>query len=306
VSDKYALITAEKADPNCCWTLGSMCAWLGVSTSGYHDWRVADPSPRALRRAVVTQHVQAAFDAGRGTYGTRRVHAMLTRSDDPQVACASPKLVRSIMAELGLMACQPRAWRTTTVRDPDAEAVIVDHLGRDFTATAPGTKLVGDITYIRTWTGWLYLATVIDCHTRAVIGWSMATHMRTSLICDAMSMAAGSVDLAEGVVFHSDRGTQGGFNRSSQHLDYKEVFDGSSTTGCRSCRKASDEIAWSPVSAAACGAGVLAPDRRRDGQRGRRGRCRRVSPGRVAVVPQRWRHVTDQSRRAVGPVPVAC
>ena len=231
MSDKYALITAEKADPNCCWTLGSMCAWLGVSTSGYHDWRVADPSPRALRRAVVTQHVQAAFDAGRGTYGTRRVHAMLTRSDDPQVACASPKLVRSIMAELGLMACQPRAWRTTTVRDPDAEAVIVDHLGRDFTATAPGTKLVGDITYIRTWTGWLYLATVIDCHTRAVIGWSMATHMRTSLICDAMSMAAGSVDLAEGVVFHSDRGTQYTSTEYAAHLKHLNITASMGRTG---------------------------------------------------------------------------
>ncbi len=72
----------------------------------------------------------------------------------------------------------------------------------------PGAKLVGDITYVRTWSGWLYLATVIDCHSRAVVGWSMAEHMRTSLVCDALSMAAATVDFPGGAVFHSDRGTQ--------------------------------------------------------------------------------------------------
>src|SRR5665811_2340415 len=94
--------------------------------------------------------------------------------------------------------------RVTTVQDEAAKPSIVDHVKRDFTATAPGTKLVGDITYIRTWAGWLYLATVIDCHSKAVIGWAMADHMRTDLICDAITMAAGNVDLAPGAVFHSD------------------------------------------------------------------------------------------------------
>ena len=90
------------------------------------------------------------------------------------------------------VACQPRAYRTTTVRDEDTPPV-TDHVGRDFTAPAPGCKLVGDITYVRTWEGWLYLATVIDCHTKAVVGWSMAEHMRTDLICDAIDMAATNV-----------------------------------------------------------------------------------------------------------------
>jgi transposase InsO family protein len=104
----------------------------------------------------VTVQVRAAFGVGRGTYGVRRVHAIVSRSDDPEVASASPKLVRTVMAELGLRACQPRAYRVTTRRGRD-EPATGDHVGRDFTASAPGVKLVGDITYLRTWEGWLYL-----------------------------------------------------------------------------------------------------------------------------------------------------
>ena len=167
----------------------------------------AGPTDRDRRRAKVAEHVQAVFDLGRGAYGVRRVHVILQRSLDPEVASCSARLVRSIMAELGLKACQPRAYKTTTDPDPDATGP-ADLVGRDFTAQAPGTKLVGDITYIRTWTGWLYLATVIDCCTREVIGWSMATHMRTELICDAITMAATSHHLAPGCIFHSDRGAQ--------------------------------------------------------------------------------------------------
>ena len=136
------------------------------------------------------------------------MHAVLARSHDPEVASCSVKLVRSLMAELGLSGGQPRAYRTTTEPDPDAAEAPADLVGRDFTAGAPGVKLVGDITYLRTWTGWLYLATVIDCHTRPVIGWSMATHLRTSLICDAITMAAGRGGLPPKAIFHSDRGSQ--------------------------------------------------------------------------------------------------
>ena len=208
MSDKYALIAAEKADPTSPYPVVKMCSWLRVSTSGFYEWSTAPTSARALRRARVGEHVRAAFAAGRGTYGVRRVRAVLSRSDDPAVASASLSLVRDLMRELGLRACQPRAYRTTTVRDRDGEPAVADHVERDFTARAPGTKLVGDLTYVRTGAGWLYLATVLDCHTKAVIGWSMAQHMRTDLVCDALSMAAANVDLAADAVFHSDRGTQ--------------------------------------------------------------------------------------------------
>ena len=207
MSDTYALIDAEKANPTQEMPITRMCDALDVSTSGFYEWADRAQSARAARRELVAVHVRAAFDAGRGTYGFRRVHAIIARCNDPIVASASPKLIRSIMADLGLVACQPRAWRTTTLNDGTG-AHIDDHLRRDFTAERPGQKLVGDITYIRTWEGWLYLATVIDCHSRTVVGWSMADNMRTPLICDALTMAATNIDLPDNAIFHSDRGSQ--------------------------------------------------------------------------------------------------
>ena len=217
MSDKYALIAAEQAMGEPAPSVSAMCAGLEVSRSGFYDWQRAEPSKRQRRRAKVTRHVHGAFEAGRGTYGVRRVHAILTRCTDPEVASASIDLVRAIMREEGLAACQPRGYKVTTEQDPDADP-IRDRLHRDFTADTPGAKLVGDITYIKTWEGWLYLATVIDCCTKQVLGWSMADHMRTDLICDALTMAATRHQLAEGAIFHSDRGTQGGFNWSSQRV----------------------------------------------------------------------------------------
>ena len=231
MSARYAFIAAEKADPASPYPVVLMCAALQVSTSAFYDWLTREPSARQRRRAKVGVHVRAAFEAGRGVYGVRRVHAMLTRSDDPEVATASVRLVRELMHEHGLRACQPRAYRVTTLRDEAGEPAVVDHLERDFTATAPGCKLVGDITYIRTWTGWLYLATVIDCHTKAVVGWSMADHMRTDLVCDAITMAAGNVDLAPGAVFHSDRGTQYGSARFRAHLEAHGLTGSMGRTG---------------------------------------------------------------------------
>lgn len=111
------------------------------------------------------------------------------------------------MAELGLEACQPRTSRRQTTKASREAVTIPDLVGRDFTATVPGAKMVGDITYVRTDEGWLYLALVIDCFSRAIIGWAMADHYRTELITDAIQMAARNVKLPAGAVFHSDRGS---------------------------------------------------------------------------------------------------
>jgi len=218
VNEKFTFIAVEKADPHSPYPVISMCSWLGVSTSGFYDHHNAVETAQQQRRAKITTHVQAAHAAGRGAYGVRRVHAVLSRSHDPEVASCSIKLVRAVMAELSLAGCQPRAYKTTTEPDPNAPQAPADLVGRDFTAGAPGVKLVGDITYIRTWTGWLYLATVIDCHTRQVIGWSMATHQRTSLICDALTMAAGRGRLHPRAIFHSDRGSQYTSTEFAVHL----------------------------------------------------------------------------------------
>ena len=230
MSDKYALIAAEQAMGEPAPSVSAMCAGLEVSRSGFYDWQRAEPSKRQRRRAKVTRHVHGAFEAGRGTYGVRRVHAILTRCTDPEVASASIDLVRAIMREEGLAACQPRGYKVTTEQDPDADP-IRDRLHRDFTADTPGAKLVGDITYIKTWEGWLYLATVIDCCTKQVLGWSMADHMRTDLICDALTMAATRHQFAEGAIFHSDRGTQYTSAQFAKHLESFGIVGSMGRTG---------------------------------------------------------------------------
>lgn len=196
---KYAFIDAQKAT----YSIVRACAWLGVSKSGFYEWRARPTSATAARRERLKLLIQAAFERSDGTYGYRRLHAQLVRWGEQ----VSPELVRLLVRELGLVACQPRPWRptTTTAGDPGD---LPDLVGRDFTAAAPGVKLVGDITYIPTWEGFLYLATVIDCHTKACIGYAIADHLRTSLVTDALDMAARNYPLADRAIFHSDRGTQ--------------------------------------------------------------------------------------------------
>ena len=157
----------------------------------------------AQRRDELTLYVQKSFDDSDGTYGYRRVHADLA---DWGIACG-PELVRSIMRELGLEPCQPKPWRYCLTEADGMARPIPDLVNRDFTADAPGQKMVGDITYIPTWEGWVYLATVIDCHTKAVIGWAMDDNYKTPLIESAIEMAARNHRLAEGAIFHSDRGS---------------------------------------------------------------------------------------------------
>jgi transposase InsO family protein len=111
------------------------------------------------------------------------------------------------MRELGLEPCQPRPWRFSLTEGDGQEHGIPDLVKRDFTAAAPGEKMVGDITCIPTWQGWLYLATVIDCHTKEVIGWAADDNYKTPLIEQAIGMAARSRPLAENAIFHSDRGS---------------------------------------------------------------------------------------------------
>jgi putative transposase len=208
VSAKYEFIDAEYADTTATAggpapTITQMCGWLGVSRSGFYEWRSRPTSATATRRELLKLKIAALFASSEGTYGYRRVHAELLRGGE-QVGV---ELVRRLMRERGLVACQPRPYKTTTIADQQP-APIPDLVRRDFTADAPGTKLVGDITYIATWQGWLYLATVIDCFNREVVGYAMADHMRTSLVTDAVQMAARNHLLARGCIFHSDRGSQ--------------------------------------------------------------------------------------------------
>src|SRR6266542_2213979 len=132
----------------------NMCSWLAVSSSGYYEWRSRPESATAQRRERLKELIIYIFDDSDETYGHRRVHAELARQG---VHC-SVELARGLMRELGLVPCQPQPWRhSLTEADPSA-GPIPDLLARDFTAEAPGVKMVGDITYIPTWEGWVYLA----------------------------------------------------------------------------------------------------------------------------------------------------
>jgi putative transposase len=200
VSEKYSFIEAEKARH----PVQRMCDWFGVSTSGFYSWRDRPASDTATRRARLAVLVQAIFEESDGTYGYRRIHAALVRQGD----VCGPELVRDLMSELGLVACQPRPWRPRTTQPGEGTARIPDLVGRDFTADAPGTKLVGDITYLPTWQGFAYLATVIDCCTKECIGYAIADHMRTELVTDALRMAARNYNLEAEAIFHHDHGSQ--------------------------------------------------------------------------------------------------
>ncbi|MFE7519602.1 IS3 family transposase [Streptomyces halstedii] len=199
VTEKYEFIDGEADN----FPVQQMCTWAGVSTSGFYHWRSRPLSATEKRRAELRAVILQVFSDSQETCSYRRVHAMLQRVN----VQAGAELVRALMRELGLVPCQPRPWRATTIAD-DAAPATPDLLARDFTADAPGRKLVSDITYVHTRAGFLYLATVIDCHTKAVVGWAMADRMKTSLISDALDMAARNIDLTEGCIFHSDRGSQ--------------------------------------------------------------------------------------------------
>jgi putative transposase len=207
VTEKYEFIGAEYADvpaeeEGSAPAIVQMCRWLGVSKSGYYDWKSRPQSATARRRELLKIKIEALFEASDGTYGYRRMHAALVRGGEQ----AGEELVRQLMRELGLVACQPAPWRPQTTQQ-GAAGPIPDLVNRDFSAGAPGEKMVGDITYIDTWEGWLYLATVIDCATRKVVGWAMDDNYKTPLITAAIEMAARNVDLPAGAIFHSDRGS---------------------------------------------------------------------------------------------------
>jgi transposase InsO family protein len=198
----FPFIEAEKAEQD--GNVAKACELLEVSRSAFYDWRQHRPSARHLADEALGERIQAIFGESRGTYGWPRVHKALRREG----VHASRKRVARVMRQKGLVGRCRRRWTKTTISDPETRAV--DLVKRAF---GPGTVevdriYVSDITYIWTWEGWLYLATVIDLASRRVVGWSMAEHMRAELVADALRMAVAGRRPAPGLIFHSDRGTQ--------------------------------------------------------------------------------------------------
>ena len=181
----FPFVEAEKLQRR---NVAKACELLEVSRSAFYDWHQHRPSARRVADDELARRIQAIYDDSRGTYGWPRVHRALRREG----IHVSRKRVARIMRQKALVGRCRRRWTKTTISDPDVKAA--DLVRRVF---GPGTVevdriYVGDITYIWTWEGWLYLATVIDLASRRVVGWAMADHMRAELVCDALRMALGA------------------------------------------------------------------------------------------------------------------
>ncbi len=180
-----------------------MCRVLGVSPSGYYAWCYRPLSARAQADQALLEQIRAIHTQSRQTYGTPRVHAELRETG---VRCGRKRVAR-LMRAAGLEGAHRRRTTRTTVQDPSL-APAPDLVARAFVADRPDRLWVADITYVRTWAGWLYLAVVLDAFSRRVVGWSMADHLRTELVIDALNMAVWNRRPDPGLVHHSDRGCQ--------------------------------------------------------------------------------------------------
>jgi len=198
----YPFIEAEKAQQR---SVKRACELLEVSRAAYYAHRAGSVSARQLADTELTEHIRQAHQASRGRYGAPRIHAELRRRGHRHAR----KRVARLMRAAGLRGRTPHRWKKTTVPDP-ADAARADLIGRDFTinAAAVNTRWCGDITYLPTWEGWLYLATVIDIASRRVVGFALAEHLRTELVADALTNAVAARDPAPDLVFHADRGCQ--------------------------------------------------------------------------------------------------
>jgi putative transposase len=180
------------------------CELFEVSRAAYYQRASATPSARELSDAELLPVIREIHDESDGTYGSPRVTAELRRRGHQ----VGRRRVRRIMRRHGLEGRTKKRWRATTIVDPDAAAA-ADQIKRAFTPGGPtDARYVGDITYISTWEGWAYLATVIDLSSRRVVGWALADHMRTELVEDALRMAFLQRQPPAGLIFHSDRGSQ--------------------------------------------------------------------------------------------------
>jgi len=198
----YPFIEAERAQQH---SVKRACELLEVSRAAYYAHRSGTPPARQLVDEELTEQIRQAHEVSKGRYGAPRIHAQLRRQGHRH----GRKRIARLMRAAGLHGRIPRRWTRTTIPDP-AAAARADLIRRNFVVDAAkvNTRWCGDITYIPTWEGWLYLATVIDIASRRVVGFALAEHLRAELVADAPTNAVAARDPAPGVIFHSDKGCQ--------------------------------------------------------------------------------------------------
>jgi len=203
------------------WPVRLQCRVLSVSVSGFYGWRSRKPGPRAQRRAQLGDRIAEIHTASRGTYGSPRVFEQLQQTGEK----VARKTVESIMRERGLQGKCPRKRQPRTTDSAHDYPIADNIIDRNFTATAADQKWVADITYIDTDEGWLYLAAVMDCFSRRIVGWAAADHLRAELVQEALCAA---IDHRQplpgaGLIHHSDRGTQYASSSFQRLLDEHSI-----------------------------------------------------------------------------------
>ena len=207
----FRLIEAERAQH----PVSLLCSVVGVSRGGYYAWRGRGRSARELRDGELAALIRRVFDDSGGTYGAPRIQAEL--ADDHGVRIGRKRVAR-LMKDLAIEGVSRRRKRRYKTTIPAMQASVApDLVRRRFRAAGPNRLWVADITYVPTWQGYLFLACVIDAWSRRVVGWSMRDDLRSELVVDALGMAVSSRRPRPGLIHHSDRGSQAGLNRSSQH-----------------------------------------------------------------------------------------
>ena len=196
---RYAFIEGHRP----MWRLPIMCEALEVSKSGYFAWRDGREAPRRSRDRALSVHIQAIHQQSRKTYGSPRIHHELKE----QGMAVGKKRVERLMKSAGIAVLPLRRFVTTTDSDHD-QPIAPNLLEQDFSASAPNQRWVTDITYIPTDEGWLYLAAIMDLHSRRIVGWAMEATMHRSLVLKALDMAVTQRRPSAGLIHHSDRGSQ--------------------------------------------------------------------------------------------------
>ncbi len=233
-----------------------ICSTLGVSASAFYQRATGQRSARAVEDERLLARIREVHEANYCAYGYRRTWKALTRAGERAPRCRVQRLMRAH----GIQGAKRRGkpWRTTT---PDPEAPRrPDLVNRDFTASAPNELWVADFSYLRCWEGLVFFSFVIDVYSRKVVGWQFARHMRTTLVLDALRMALSTRQRVEEVrlIHHSDRGSQGGLNWSSQHVDRGGADGQASWVDDGDNGQGTDEVAWEAIASPRCGAVVLA------------------------------------------------
>jgi putative transposase len=295
----FAFIAAEKTN----YPISLLCRVLGVGRTSFHDWQRRPPSERALFDAFLTERIKHIHAASRGTYGSPRVHAELRLEHGIRVG---RKRVERLMGQAGLEGIPVPRKARTTVRVEGVRCA-PDLVERDFSAIAPDRLWCADFTYLLTWEGWLYLASVIDCFSRMIVGWCMRSYMRLELVERALAMAVARRRPGPGLIHHSDHGSQGEFNRSSQH-SVERSCDGQAEGMGVGCDGAAGDAFAGSAAGLAQGASraVLGEDRSRRDQRGRWCGGRRLAGGWRPMVSRGWRNAVGHPGAAVGTLSVVC